>query len=179
MHRYTLFLHSCSCTIISAYWHICRYLQICRYADIFADMQIDVHSWPACSETGESYLFPLGKCSPAQGICKTAFLKHPRRFWLQKGHGAWLTEVLSPFSRQFLAPPKCVQLLCVLPSYILSSYIWLLIGSWGKKLRVWSNTADGNCGKAAHFMIHETVLTVFLLSQPSQKSQFSFVVKTN
>ena len=166
MHRYTLFLHSCSCT------DICRfaYLQICRYA-LYT---VDRHA--VAVKPARSYLLPLGKCSPAQGICKTAFLKHPRRFWLQKGHGAWLTEVFLPFQDSFFSPKwSGVQLLRVLPSY-LSSWIGFL-GSWGKTKLRGLGTA-GNCGKAAHFMIHETVSTVFLLSQPS-KSQFSFVVKTN
>lgn len=87
---------------IYAYMHTCRY----------ADMQYALYTFDpcSCSETNHwSYLLPLGKSSPAQGICKTAFLKHPRRFWLQKGHGARLTQVFCSLFETvlFLAPNVC------------------------------------------------------------------------
>ena len=105
-----IYLHIC----IFAYLHLCifAYLQICRYALWLTGMHLQRN------RTG-AYLLPLGERSPAQGICETAFLKHPRRFWLQKGHEAWLTQVFPSFSRQFFSPNllfRCVHLLRVLPS---------------------------------------------------------------
>ena len=60
---------------------ICKYLQM-QYNAYYT---FDRHA----VEVNRSYLLPLSQSSPAQGICKTAFLKHPGSFWLQKtGHGA-------------------------------------------------------------------------------------------
>ena len=134
-------------------------MRICRYAWYTFDPC-------SCSETNWSYLLPLGKCSPAQGICKTAFLKHPRRFWLQKGHRAWLTEVFLPFQGIFWRP-KCVHLLRVLlPSYF-SSYIWFL-GSWGKKnWGDWFGTA-GNLRQSGAFYDSWGINCVFIV--PTFKS---------
>ena len=137
-------------------------MRICRYAWYTFDPC-------SCSETNWSYLLPLGKCSPAQGICKTAFLKHPRRFWLQKGHRAWLTEVFLPFQGIFLTPQMCAFAACS------AALIFLLLHMIFRQLRQKTEGIDlvqlAICGKAAHFMIHE-VLTVFLLSQPSKVSIF-------
>ena len=165
MHRYTLFLQSCSCT--DTYLNICikRYADIHKYANMhtytqmhiciyayaymhvcllmqYADMQYALYTFGpcSCSETNHwSYLLPLGKSSPAQGICKTAFLKHPRRFWLQNGHGARLTQVFLPFQDSFFGP-KCVRLLRVLPSYLSSCIGFLGAGggkNWGDWVRSW------------------------------------------
>ena len=97
--------HICIYAICQFFAHtICKYLQM-QYANICAyNMQISAHA--ICKylqmqynayytfdrhavEVNRSYLLPLSQSSPAQGICKTAFLKHPGSFWLQKtGHGA-------------------------------------------------------------------------------------------
>ena len=136
--------------VAQTYWHICihaicQYLRI-QYANIctcnmqiFANAILKYYSFDRHAvEVNRSYLLPLSQSSPAQGICKTAFLKHPGSFWLQKtGHGAWLTEVSLNFSWHFLGFPEIyVQLLRVLASYI-SSYIYDCWVNLGKRHKIW------------------------------------------
>lgn len=177
LHRY---LHICiQAKCRYAHTHICihaiyAYMLICGYADMqYADMQYALYTFDpcSCSETNQwSYLLPLGKSSPAQGICKTAFLKHPRRFWLQKGHRARLTQVfVSPFWDRFFWPQMCATAAC---SALISLILHMIFRGRRRKKTEGIGYVAGDCGKAAHFMIHETVLTVFLSSQPSKVSIF-------
>ena len=110
------YMHSCIHMYKCIY--ACMHMITCMYADL-CDMQIcNTYALYAfdpcsCSETNHwSYLLPLGQSSPAQGICKTAFLKHPRRFWLQNGHGAGLTQVFLPFRDSFFWPQMCAIAAC-------------------------------------------------------------------
>ena len=128
--------------VAQTYWHICihaicQYLRI-QYANICAyNMQISANAILKYAyytfdrhavEVNRSYLLPLSQSSPAQGICKTAFLKHPGSFWLQKtGHGAWLTEVSLNFSRHFLGVPWNICAIAACSGLIyLILHIWLL-----------------------------------------------------
>ena len=79
------------------YLHM-QYANICKCNTQICNMQIFANAILKYAyytfdrhavEVNRSYLLPLSQSSPAQGICKTAFLKHPGSFWLQKtGHGA-------------------------------------------------------------------------------------------
>ena len=129
--------------VAQTYWHICihaicQYLRI-QYANICTcNMQIFANAILKYAyytfdrhavEVNRSYLLPLSQSSPAQGICKTAFLKHPGSFWLQKtGHGAWLTEVSLNFSRHFFGVPWNVCNCCVFWPHI-SHLTYMIVGS--------------------------------------------------
>ena len=129
--------------VAQTYWHICihaicQYLRI-QYANICTcNMQIFANAILKYAyytfdrhavEVNRPYLLPLSQSSPAQGICKTAFLKHPGSFWLQKtGHGAWLTEVSLNFSRHFFGVPWNVCNCCVFWPHI-SHLTYMIVGS--------------------------------------------------
>ena len=129
--------------VAQTYWHICIYA-ICQYLRIqyanicTCNMQIFANAILKYAyytfdrhavEVNRSYLLPLSQSSPAQGICKTAFLKHPGSFWLQKtGHGAWLTEVSLNFSRHFFGVPWNVCNCCVFWPHI-SHLTYMIVGS--------------------------------------------------
>ena len=134
--------------VAQTYWHICihaicQYLRI-QYANICTcNMQIFANAILKYAyytfdrhavEVNRSYLLPLSQSSPAQGICKTAFLKHPRRFWLQKGHRARLTQVfVSPFWDSFFWPQMCATAAC---SALISLILHMIFrGRRRKKLR--------------------------------------------
>ena len=138
--------------VAQTYWHICihaicQYLRI-QYANICTcNMQIFANAILKYAyytfdrhavEVNRSYLLPLSQSSPAQGICKTAFLKHPGSFWLQKNRARSLINwSFSQFFKTFFwGSLKCVQLLRVLASYI-SSYIYDCWVNLGKRHKIW------------------------------------------
>ena len=92
----------------------CRYMQVFIFANSYANMHGPMQVWKP-----RAYLLPLSKCTPAQRIRKTAFLKHPRRFGLQ-------FSINIPVSKFFSPIYICVRLRRVLmPSYIYVSYVCL------------------------------------------------------
>ena len=92
----------------------CRYMQVFIFANSYANMHGPMQVWKP-----RAYLLPLSKCTPAQRIRKTAFLKHPRRFGLQ-------VSINIPVSKSFSLIYICVRLRRVLmPSYIYVSYVCL------------------------------------------------------
>ena len=146
--------------VAQTYWHICinaicQYLRI-QYANIctcnmqiFANaickyLQMQYNAYYTFDrhavEVNRSYLLPLSQSSPAQGICKTAFLKHPGSFWLQKNRARSLINwSFSQFFKTFFGVPWNVCNCCVFWPHI-SHLTYMIVGSWvnlGKRHQIW------------------------------------------
>ena len=144
---------------------------ICKYSYSYANMHGPMQVWKP-----RAYLLPLSKCTPAQRIRKTAFLKHPRRFGLQ-------VSINIPVSKFFSPIYICVRLRRVLmPSYIYVSYVCLplfLNDFLSKKdMRTTYDWVKVCCEwqSGAFYFIHERC---FFVPKLASKSQFPLVVKNN
>ena len=95
----------------------CRYMQVFIFANSYANMHGPMQVWKP-----RAYLLPLSKCTPAQRIRKTAFLKHPRRFGLQVSINIPVSKFFSPIYicvrlRRVLMP-SYIYLMCVCPCFL-------------------------------------------------------------
>ena len=128
----------------------CRYMQVFIFANSYANMHGPMQVWKP-----RAYLLPLSKCTPAQRIRKTAFLKHPRRFGLQVSINIPVSKFFSPIYicvrlRRVLMPSYYVCILCVFaPGF------WTFLGK--KDMRTTYDWVKVCCEwqSGAFYFIHE------------------------